>query len=198
MEPAQTTPAPNWLEIELLYRAGVLTLREIGAHHGVSHTAVNKRAKRDGWSRDLADRIRHRAAEKVAESDARAKERFPKSVSKEMRYLAVASIESHAEVISQVRLRHHKGIREAGEHLDRLFEELKILSTKRNTSLPEELYEQIAMLKDLSSVLATVINVERKAYRLDQATEPGANRRTSLPIRFVSAAPYDEEAEQCR
>ena len=41
----------NWEKIELDYRAGIKTLREIADEHGISHAAVNKRAKRDLWVR---------------------------------------------------------------------------------------------------------------------------------------------------
>ena len=48
----------DWEAIEREYRAGQLTVVEIGRQHGLSHTAINKRAKRDGWTRNLADRVR--------------------------------------------------------------------------------------------------------------------------------------------
>lgn len=53
--PKQTAKptAPDWEHIELDYRAGVKTLRPIAAEHGITHGAINKRAKRDGWERDL-------------------------------------------------------------------------------------------------------------------------------------------------
>lgn len=46
--------APNWIEIERLYRAGQLSVRTIAASQGITHGAINKRAKRDGWGRDIA------------------------------------------------------------------------------------------------------------------------------------------------
>jgi hypothetical protein len=48
METAQETA---WPEIEAKYRAGVLSVRQIAAEHGVSHTAVLKKAKSDSWTR---------------------------------------------------------------------------------------------------------------------------------------------------
>src|SRR5580658_7531176 len=48
----------DWEAIEREYRAGQLTVVEIGRQHGLSHSAINKRAKRDGWTRNLADRVR--------------------------------------------------------------------------------------------------------------------------------------------
>ena len=47
----------DWERIELDYRAGVLTLREISDKHAVSHVTIHKRAKRDEWSRDLSDLV---------------------------------------------------------------------------------------------------------------------------------------------
>jgi hypothetical protein len=42
----------DWERIEADYRAGLLSVREIAASQGVSHVAIAKRAKRDGWKRE--------------------------------------------------------------------------------------------------------------------------------------------------
>jgi hypothetical protein len=52
---------PDWERIELDYRAGVKTLRQIGEEHGISHAAIAKRAKASGWERDLAAKIQAKA-----------------------------------------------------------------------------------------------------------------------------------------
>ena len=44
---------PDWEAIELDYRAGIKTLRQIAEEHGISHPAIAKRAKRDDWSREI-------------------------------------------------------------------------------------------------------------------------------------------------
>ncbi|HEY4292069.1 GIY-YIG nuclease family protein [Luteibacter sp.] len=49
----QDKKAPDWERIEADYRAGLLSVREIAAAQGVSHVAIGKRAKRDGWERSL-------------------------------------------------------------------------------------------------------------------------------------------------
>jgi len=48
-----TKPAPpDWERIEVAYRAGVLSLREIAAlNPGVNHVAITRRAKKQGWIR---------------------------------------------------------------------------------------------------------------------------------------------------
>ena len=51
----------DWESIEREYRAGIKTLREIASSHGITHAAIDKRAKRDGWERDLSGRIKSKA-----------------------------------------------------------------------------------------------------------------------------------------
>ena len=51
----------DWESIERLYRAGLLSIREIGRQHNVSERAIRKKAVAQGWERDLTERV----AEKV-------------------------------------------------------------------------------------------------------------------------------------
>lgn len=55
----------DWDMIEQEYRAGQLSISEIAARHGASQQAVSIRAKRKGWTRNLAARVRKRVAEKL-------------------------------------------------------------------------------------------------------------------------------------
>jgi hypothetical protein len=55
----------DWQGIELDYRAGVKSLVAIGEQFGVSDAGILKRAKRDGWARDLSKRIKAETARKV-------------------------------------------------------------------------------------------------------------------------------------
>lgn len=58
---AGTRKQIDWEKIEFDYRAGVKSLREIGDLYGCTEGAIRKRAKRDGWERDLAARIKAKA-----------------------------------------------------------------------------------------------------------------------------------------
>ncbi len=53
-----TKAATDWEAIELAYRAGVLSIREIAKQHGVTHGAVRKRAQVREWTRDLSAKVR--------------------------------------------------------------------------------------------------------------------------------------------
>ena len=56
-----TTKQPDWEAIERAYRAGLLSIREIASAQCITHGAINKRAKRDGWERDLKAKIKAKA-----------------------------------------------------------------------------------------------------------------------------------------
>lgn len=44
-------PEVNWNDVKRAYEDGSLTLRALGEANGVTHTAIRKRAERDGWAR---------------------------------------------------------------------------------------------------------------------------------------------------
>ena len=48
--------AVDWEAVEREYRAGIRSLKDIGAEFGVSDAGIVKRAKRDGWERERAVR----------------------------------------------------------------------------------------------------------------------------------------------
>lgn len=60
----------DWEAIEREYRAGQLSLRAIASAHGITEGAVRKKAKAEGWERDLADKVRKAVREKLVRSDA--------------------------------------------------------------------------------------------------------------------------------
>lgn len=49
---------PDWGAIEAAYLAGVMSLREIGAQHGVTEGAIRKKAKKLGWVRKGGTQVR--------------------------------------------------------------------------------------------------------------------------------------------
>ena len=60
----------DWERIELDYRAGVKSLREIASEHGITEGAIRKRARRDGWERDLSVRAPSPPPVELATDDA--------------------------------------------------------------------------------------------------------------------------------
>jgi hypothetical protein len=81
--------------------AGLLSLREIASQHGISDTAIRKRAKRDGWVRNLGEKIKSKADDLVRRQEVRTETAISE---REL-------VEATAEVIATVRMEHRGDIR---------------------------------------------------------------------------------------
>lgn len=182
-----TTKQPDWEAIERAYRAGVLSVREIAAAHEVSHTAINKRAKRDGWDRDLKAKIKAKADALVS------KREVSTEVSSKQAETEREIIELNAEVIANIRMAHRGDISRSRRLTNKLLDELESLTDEQGTI--KELIDQLkdgghedgeAMadvlalakkmsalpartktMKELAETLKTLVALERQAYDLD-------------------------------
>ena len=175
---------PDWEAIETAYRAGVMSLREIAAQHGISEGAIRKRAKRDDWSRDLAAKVKERADDLVRKAEVR------KQVRTEIALSERVLIEATAEVVAAVRMEHRGDIRRAREITNALFDELgaecaDVASLRKLGELmlePDEngrdklneiyhsiisMPERVKAVKALSDALKNLIGLERQAYDID-------------------------------
>jgi len=96
----------DWQAIERDYRAGILSLREMAALHGISHVSIKKKADKQQWSRDLTKRIHARADEIVNAATT--------MVNSESASSALAKdndkVDSNGQLVANVRLGHRKHI----------------------------------------------------------------------------------------
>jgi hypothetical protein len=175
---------PDWEAIETAYRAGMMSLREIAAQHGISEGAIRKRAKRDDWSRDLNAKVKERADDLVRKAEVRKQVRTETALSERV------LIEATAEVVAAVRMEHRGDIRRAREITNALFDELGaecadvdslrklgelMLSPDENgRDKLNEIYhsiismpERVKAVKALSEALKNLIGLERQAYDID-------------------------------
>jgi hypothetical protein len=184
--------APDWERIEFDYRAGVKTLRQIAEEHGITHGAVNKRAKTKGWTRDLKAKILAAAEAKVSKS----------LVSAEVSAQRLATehqvVESNAIAVANVRIGQRSDIQrgrslvmkllaeleQQTEHAD-LFEDLGEMLRKeddRGQDKRNDLYHKVISLsgrvsnvKALSDALKNLVALEREAWGLDEKEKPPAD-----------------------
>lgn len=172
---------PDWEAIEMQYRAGTQSLREIAGQHGVSDTAIRKRAKRDDWTRDLSAKVKAKADALVRKKEVREQVRAENANNERM------LIEASAEVISTVRMEHRGDIRRARDLVNRMFDEacaqsgaaeelamlgelLKAPPEAGRDKLNEayhaaiSLPERVKSVKALTESLRLLIGLEREAY----------------------------------
>lgn len=112
-------PAVDLDKVELAYRAGVIPLRQLGALHGVSAATILKWAKKHGWERDLAAKIKAKADAKVNAA----------AVNKPVNVNAAVhereTVEANAEAIARVRLGHRTDISKGRGIVVKLLAELE-------------------------------------------------------------------------
>lgn len=179
----------DWERIELDYRAGVLSLREIAEKHpNTNHVAISRRAKKEGWVRDLSEKIKNKAEKIVTEQTVTADVTAKSSVSEN------EIIDSNARVIADVRLSHRKDIGKARSLANSLLEELEhqtinredyeslgILlrsEDERGIDKLNDLYmkamstpSRIVSMQKLADTMKTLIGLEREAFGIDKEVE---------------------------
>ncbi|HBC2001460.1 TPA: hypothetical protein ACHT5R_001687 [Citrobacter freundii] len=188
---------PDWEAIESAYRAGVLSLREIASQHGISDTAIRKRAKKEEWTRDLAAKVKAKADDLVRKREVRAQVRSENQISER------ELVEATAEAIANVRMEHRGDIKRARELANLLFSELSAECTdvealhklgelmlspdEKGQDKLNDLYhkiismpQRVKSMKDLSDTLKTLIGLEREAYSIKEDEPSSVNKGTSL------------------
>ncbi len=215
------TIPPDWARIELDYRAGVKTLREIGRENGVSHVGVQKRARARNWSRDLKSRITARTSEMVTSATVTGTALVTTNGQAGNLDPEGLVIEASALAITRVILSHRHAARKAKELATKLLAELELVTNsgefferayKALTAVEEgaepmsagqrsEIYEAIrrasklssraATLKNLVDCLQRVIAMERLAFGLDTAQTEALLEDDNKP----ASAVFDRYAE---
>jgi hypothetical protein len=152
----------DWEAVERAYRAGMLSLREIAAQHGLSDTAIRKRAKRDGWARDLTAKVRERVRSQLV--------RIETETANENELVDEAA----NQVVAMVR-EHRKGIRQLRSIAERLATRLTgELDGVGEDGKQPSLLGHAAAVRELSTVMKTLVPLERQAFNADEPEPPKA------------------------
>lgn len=202
----------DWEKIEADYRAGVLSIREIASQHGITHGAINKRAKRDGWERDLKAKIKAKADALVS------KREVSTLVSTEKVVTERILIEANAEVVANVRMAHRGDIQRARFMVNALLDELSAETADvpalqqlgellacpddKGRDKLNDLYqtvislpERVKSMKALSEALKNLIGLERQAYSIDADDNGQGEGSHKLDIHVTADLSPDQAAE---
>lgn len=187
----------DWERVEADYCAGVKSLREIAAEHGITEGTIRARAKKNDWPRNVAAKVAAKA-EKILRNDALRSELRTEKAATEREI-----IEASAQAIVNVKLSHRKSISRQRELVERLLQELE--SQTGDTDLFGQLGElmrapddkgvdklnevyrkviatpqRIDSLKKLAETLKHLIYLEREAFDIVPAPTPGDNALQAL------------------
>ncbi len=169
----------DWEAVEREYRAGQLSVSEIGRQHGVSHTAINKRAKAQGWTRNLAAKVKEAVSARLVSDGVSATN-------------ARETIDAAAARVVDVVRSHRGDISRGRKLLDTLMTELDEASDPENReTIDDEIedatkggdaatYKRRSMMRravalpsrasvliNLANAAKTLIQLERQAFSID-------------------------------
>lgn len=180
--------AIDWEAVEREYRAGLRSLKDIGAEFGVSDAGIIKRAKRDGWVRDRSKKIMAKAEALVSEKEVSAK------VSAQTKITERQIVETNALMIANKVISQREDVKRARSIVQKLFAEVEAECDHKEDfanigelladpdangrdrlndayraaiSLPE----RIKSAKALADALKVLIELERKVLRISDAPE---------------------------
>jgi hypothetical protein len=131
----------DWKLVRPEYEAGIRSLKDIGRQFGCSPAGILKAAKRDGWARDLTERIRRAADAKVAAAAAppEPKPERPAAYEREV-------VEVNAQLQYRIRMAHRQDIQRLRALFGSLLEEQEALTPRPAPGDPSRpLLEQLAI-----------------------------------------------------
>lgn len=172
-------PTADWERIEADYRVGVRSLREIAAAHSITEGAIRKRAKRDGWTKNLAPKVRAKADALVRKETVRTelvRTDPAQSATAESRTSNLSekiTVDIEATVQSRIRLSHRTDIAKSRALVVTLMDELKAETERpepkkvtKATPARLPLSTRTTIAKSLAEALKTTIGLEREAYAI--------------------------------
>jgi DNA-binding cell septation regulator SpoVG len=149
---------PDWNQIENDYRAGVKSLRVIAEEQGVPHTNIHRKAKKLGWTQDLAKRVADDRRRRLA--DAAATELGQQD-----------TVEASAEMQANVITAHRDDIKAIRELFGENLEALKEVDGVR---------DKIDLTEKSSKTLRTIISMEREAYGIGEELDQDVTHEDML------------------
>ena len=170
--------ATDWDAVHAEYRSGQLSNVLLGKKYGISEGAIRKRAKAEGWQKDLAGAVRERVREKLVREEVR-----------EPNVRDEVIVETAASTGAEVVRRHRRDIAKGHGLVSMFFQQLEQAAQDREEleNLVEEetkgdensvrrnklmkaisLPTHAAVLRDLSTSLKNFIPLERQAFNLDE------------------------------
>lgn len=164
----------DWEAVERDYRTGKYTLRELETKHGADDGLISRKAKKSGWTQDLAIAIKQATSAKLAE------QLVSKEVSKNQQNVS-NTIDAAATMGMNVILGHRKGL-------------------KHITGIKEQLLAQIeqaaANMVNLADVIEMVRNPDENG--IDRANDAlkKAMGRSALVDDLKKLADVDEKVRK--
>lgn len=196
MTSSKPKPRTDWESIERDYRAGVLSIREVAKIQGVTDGAIRKKAKAEGWERDLTDKVNAKVKSELVRTEVRsANVRTDREI-----------VEHAAATVVEVVRSHRRGISSAQNIVGLLMAQLTDVAGKRDefevaidietaedktTQRRTQLMKAISIpshastVRDLSTAMKNLVGLERQAFNIANEGEREGDSVSEL-LEFLS------------
>lgn len=178
--PRTELPATDWDAIEREYRLGIRANTAIARTHGITEGAIRKRAKAEGWTRDLNAQVKAKADDLVRKREVRAQVRQEQRVT-ERKEVEIAALQQ-----VDIRLGERRDIVKARNILNELMADLEAATDraavpvdtsqmppgdllKHHEARMRSLGTRAGNIKTLTEALRNLITLERQAFGIDDA-----------------------------
>ncbi|AMC34740.1 hypothetical protein [Janthinobacterium sp. B9-8] len=179
-EPKKVT---DWERIERLYRAGKLSNHALAAQCDVTEGAIRKRAKRDGWEKDLSARVDVAVKAKLARAPMLTKSHATeREIVEEAASTAVALVLGHRTEIARLQLLAKtmaNQLTDATENEQMMIDEIVIVTAedegdrrRLRMEAAVALPARVDTLKKLTDSWKTIVSLGREAFSLDKPEAP--------------------------
>lgn len=188
--------AVDWLAVEADYRPNKLSLRAIGEKYGCTEGAIRKRAKKEGWVRDLSEKIKSKADDLVRREAVRNSTQNEKGI-----------VEANAQNSATIQINERKDVSNARRIAMSLLDELESQVTNkdlyerlgellqspddRGVDKLNEIYHKVISfggrtdnMKKLGDTLKVLIDLERRVYKIDENPDGDENKKVNLNFTF--------------
>jgi hypothetical protein len=170
----------DWEGVEKDYRAGILSIREIGRRYDCSEGIIRKNAKKKGWQRDLTEKVRERVRTKMVRKRVR-KDNAYQDNDKTDEEIDEEIIEESADEAVKILELHRKDIEKLREIEQKLIADLsgepkKTWVGQYQGEIVDGEYdltisEKAMAANNLANVQHKRIQLERQAYKLNDEDE---------------------------
>lgn len=160
----QTSPKPDvdWEAVSRDYRLGQLSLREIGKLHGISHSLIIQKAKKEGWTRDLSEALQQRVKAKL-NTQISESEGLIEGTDEEI-------TETVAKVVARVLGAHRNEAKALRQIAATLRMNLAGLMTNQRPT-PAQIKQRADLLASLTRTTKEIVMMERESYDIANHNE---------------------------
>ena len=156
----------DWEAIERDYRTGQFSLKELERKHGAGFADISRRAKKEGWTKDLREAVKQAtSAAVIAETTKGIAKAITKNVAENTKNVVLAA----AEVNRQVILGHLDRARELVA--DTAAARAKLMALADSVADVREAATLASAIESLMRTTKGLVEIERKALDLDSPAE---------------------------